>query len=70
MQLFDIQVIEGEDGGEGDVEDLLSLGGNKGKCRPKEELSGADALAAMVEDTCDMDGMDGKVRRVQIIQQL
>ena len=31
------------------------------KCRPKDDISGADALAAMLPQTCDMDGMDEKV---------
>ena len=56
-----------EDGGEGDgdVASILALGGQKPKCRPKEELSGADALAEMVGETCDMDGMDEKVCKVK-----
>ena len=52
---------EGEGGEEGDdVASILALGGKK--CKPKEEMGGADALAEMVGETCDMDGMDEKVR--------
>ena len=51
---------EGEGGEEGDdVASILALGGKK--CKPKEEMGGADALAEMVGETCDMDGMDEKV---------
>ena len=51
---------EGEEGAEGeDVASILALGGKK--CKPKEEMGGADALAEMVGETCDMDGMDEKV---------
>ena len=50
----------GEGGEEGDdVASILALGGKK--CKPKEEMGGADALAEMVGETCDMDGMDEKV---------
>ena len=49
---------EGEEEGD-DVASILALGGKK--CKPKEEMGGADALAEMVGETCDMDGMDEKV---------
>ena len=41
-----------------DIEGLLAL---SGKCSKGGEMGGADALAAALGDTCDMEGMDDKV---------
>ena len=47
-----------------DIEGILALGGGAKKCKPKDDVSGADALAAALgSDTCDMDGMDEKVNK-------
>jgi len=75
------ECVEGE-GGEGgsgdDIEGILALGGGAKKCKPKDDVSGADALAAALgSDTCDMDGMDEKLvgcledmqSRVQTLEQ-
>ena len=51
---------EGEEEGD-NIESILAPSDKKPICRLKEELSGADALAEAVGETCDMDGMDEKV---------
>lgn len=51
--------VDGSGDGD-DIEGLLALSGNK--CKAKEgDMSGADALAAMVGGSCDTEGMDEKV---------
>ena len=63
---------DGEGSGDDDVANILALGGESRKCKPKaasegsgsgdDELSGADALAdALGPTTCDKEGMDPKV---------
>ena len=62
---------DGSGSGDDDVANILALGGENKKCKPKskdsegsgeEELSGADALAdALGPTTCDKEGMDEKV---------
>ena len=51
---------EGEEEGD-NIESILAPSDKKPICRLKDELSGADALAEAVGETCDMDGMDEKV---------
>ena len=67
------EVVEtdGSGSGDDDVANILALGGENKKCKPKadkgedgsdEEMSGADALAdAIGATTCDKEGMDEKV---------
>jgi len=72
----EVEETDGSGSGEGGIDDILALGGEKKKCKPKaksdsedgsssgdEEMSGADALAAaMGAETCDKEGMDDKVK--------
>ena len=67
-------MVETDGSGEGDddVANILALGGEDKKCKPKatsdsdsgsgDDVSGADALAeALGPTTCDKEGMDPKV---------
>ena len=70
------EVTDGSGSGDGGIDDILALGGESKKCKPKaksdsadasgsgdEALTGADALAAVVGGgTCDKEGMDDKVK--------
>ncbi len=68
------ETTDGSGSGDGGIDDILALGGESKKCKPKadavessgsgdEELTGADALAAVVGGgTCDKEGMDEKVK--------
>jgi len=70
----EVEETDGEGSGDDDVANILALGGESRKCKPKaasedsgsgsgdDELSGADALAdALGPTTCDKEGMDPKV---------
>ena len=69
----EVEETDGSGSGDDDVANILALGGENKKCKPKskdaeadgsgdEELSGADALAdALGPTTCDKEGMDEKV---------
>merc|ERR1711971_1483048 len=69
----EVEETDGSGSGDDDVANILALGGESKKCKPKskdsdsegsgdEELSGADALAdALGPTTCDKEGMDEKV---------
>ena len=56
--LFIITIISKLLGSGDDIEGLLAL---SGKCSKGGDMGGADALAAALGDTCDMEGMDDKV---------
>ena len=67
----EMEETEGTGSGD-DIGDILALGGENKKCKPKssdsessgdeDEASGADALAAAVgQQSCDKEGMDEKV---------
>merc|ERR550532_1067657 len=69
----EVEETDGSGSGDDDVANILALGGENKKCKPKskdaesdgsgdEELSGADALTdALGPTTCDKEGMDEKV---------
>ena len=65
----EVEETDGSGDGDDDIANILALGGENKKCKPKaksegsgDEMSGADALAdAIGATTCDKDGMDPKV---------